>query len=103
MGGSDCWIKTFFEVKPAYEPGTYFCYDMGAQYVMNELIRLATGKDTGQYLNEKLFDKLGIEYQNQYTEPEGLFFSSTIQLKPDGLTKLSQFTFRAGVGKANSF
>ena len=95
-GGSDCWIKTFFEVKPAYEPGTYFCYDMGAQYVMNELIRLATGKDTGQYLNEKLFDKLGIEYQNQYTEPEGLFFSSTIQLKPDGLTKLSQFYLQGG-------
>lgn len=95
-GVSDCWIKTFFEVKPAYDPGTYFCYDMGAQYVMNELVRLATGKDTGQYLKEKLLDRLGIEYQNQYTVPEGLFFSSTIQLKPDGLTKLSQFYLQSG-------
>ena len=93
---SDCWIKTFFDVKPAYDPGTYFCYDMGAQYVMNELVRLATGKDTGKYLKEKLLDKLGIEYQNQYTEPEGLFFSSTIQLKPDGLTKLAQFYLQNG-------
>lgn len=95
-GKSDCWIKTFFEERPAYDPGTYFCYDMGAQYVMNELIRLATGKDTGEYLKEKLLDKLGIPYQNEYTEPEGLFFSSTIQLKPDGLTRLSQFYLQEG-------
>lgn len=95
-GKSDCWIKTFFQVKPAYEPGTYFCYDMGAQYVMNELVRLATGKDTGQYLQEKLLSKLGIEYQVNYTEPEGLFFSSSIQLKPDALTKLSLFYLQKG-------
>ncbi len=95
-GKSDCWIKTFFENRPAYEPGTYFCYDMGAQYVMNELIARHTGKDTGQYLKEKLFDKLGIRYTNNYTEPEGLFFSSSIQFPMDALTKLSQFYLQTG-------
>ena len=95
-GKSGCWIKTFFENRPAYEPGTYFCYDMGAQYVMNELIARHTGKDTGQYLKEKLFDKLGIRYTNNYTEPEGLFFSSSIQFPLDALTKLSQFYLQRG-------
>ena len=95
-GKSDCWIKTFFEVRPAYEPGTYFRYDMGAQYVMNELVRLATGKDLGRYLKPRIFDPLGIEYTNNYTEPEGHFFSSTIQFHPDALTKLSQLYLQKG-------
>lgn len=98
-GKSECWVRTFFEVRPAHHPGTFFCYDMGAQYVMNEMIRLASGKDTGQYLHEKLFSKLGIEYQVNYTEPEKHFFSSTIQLKPDALTKLSLFYLQNGKWK----
>ena len=95
-GKSDCWIKTFFEVRPAYEPGTYFRYDMGAQYVMNELIRLAVGMDLGEYLTPRVFEPLGIEFTNNYTEPEGLFFSSTIQFHPDALTKLAQFYLQKG-------
>ena len=95
-GKSDCWIKTFFEVRPAYEPGTHFHYDMGAQYVMNELIRLSTGKDLGEYLTPRLFEPLGIQYTNNYTEPEGHFFSSTIQFTPDALTKLAQFYLQKG-------
>jgi CubicO group peptidase (beta-lactamase class C family) len=95
-GKSDHWIKTFFEVSPAYRPGTYFCYDMGAQYVMNEMIRIHTGKDTGEFLKGKLFDKLGIEYQVNYTKPEGIFFSSTIQLKPDSMAKLALFYLQEG-------
>ena len=78
-GKSSCWVKTFFETPPVYEPGTFFCYDMGAQYVMNEIIARQTGLDTGKYLKRRFFDPLGIEYTNNYTEPEKLFFSSSIQ------------------------
>jgi len=95
-GKSDCWIRTFFDVRPAYEPGTYFRYDMGCQYVMNELIRHATGQDLGQYLKPRLFDPLGIPYTNNYTEPEKLFFSSTMQFHPDALTKLALFYLQKG-------
>ena len=90
-GKTDCWIRKFFEVKPAYEPGTHFLYDMGAQYVMNEIIAHTTGQTTGEYLEERLFRKIGVEYTNSFTEPEGLFFSSTMQLHPDGLTRLALF------------
>lgn len=96
MWKRDCWIRTFFEVKPVYEPGTYFLYDMGAQYVMNEIIANLTGQTTGEYLEERLFRKIGIEYTNNFTKPEGLFFSSTMQFKPDGLTRFSQFYLNKG-------
>jgi len=99
MWGSQCWIKTFFEEKPAYEPGTYFCYDMGAQYVMNELVAKNVGMTLGEYIKIKLMDKLDIEFTNNYTEPEGLFYSSTIQFHPDALTKLSQFYLQKGMWK----
>ncbi len=96
MWKRDCWIRTFFEVDPVYEPGTYFLYDMGAQYVMNEIIARATKKTVGEYLEEKLFAKIGVEYTNNFTEPEGNFFSSTMQLKPDGLTRLALFYLQKG-------
>ena len=95
-GKSDCWIRTFFEVKPVYEPGTYFLYDMGAQYVMNEIIAHMTGHTTGEFLEERLFRKIGVAYTNSFTEPEGLFFSSTMQLHPDGLTRLALFYLNRG-------
>ena len=95
-GKTDCWIRKFFEVKPVYEPGTFFLYDMGAQYVMNEIIAHMTGQTTGEFLEERLFRKIGVEYTNCFTEPEGLFFSSTIQLHPDGLTRLAQFYLNKG-------
>ncbi len=96
MWKRDCWIRTFFEVRPVYEPGTFFLYDMGAQYVMSEIIRNCSGQTTGEFLEERLFRKIGVEYTNNFTNPEGLFFSSTMQLKPDGLTRLSLFYLNRG-------
>lgn len=95
-GKSSRWIRTFFEIAPEYEPGTFFCYDMGAQYVMNEIIRHTTGEDLGAYLTPRLFEPMGIEAQYDFTQPEGLFFSSHIQFKPSALTKLSQLYLQGG-------
>ena len=95
-GRSDHWIRTFFEIAPQYEPGTFFCYDMGAQYVMNEIIRHTTGEELGAYLKPRLFDPMGIEAQYDFTQPEGLFFSSHIQFRPTALTKLSQLYLQGG-------
>jgi len=96
MWKRDRWIPTFFEVKPKYEPGTYFLYDMGAQYVMNEIIAFKTGQTVGEYLEERLFRKIGLEYENDFTKPEGHFFSSTMLLHPDGLTRLALFYLQKG-------
>ena len=96
MWKRDCWIRTFFDVKPAYEPGTWFLYDMGAQYVMNEIVAYQTGQTTGEYLEERLFSKIGVAYTNNFTVPEDLFFSSTMQLKPEGITRLALFYLNKG-------
>ena len=89
------YFKTFFEEAPEYDPGTYFCYDMGAQYVMNEIIKQKAGKDLGEFLNPRIFQPMGIEYQHDLT-PDGRFFSSTIQFKPDALTKFAQLYLQEG-------
>lgn len=96
VGKSPCWVRTFFEVKPEYEPGTHFVYDMGAQYVMNELVRIAVGKDLGEYMNERVFEPMGIKAQWRYTPIEGNFWSSSLQLQPEGLTKLSLLYLQEG-------
>ena len=94
--GSDCWTRTFFEVPLACDPGTRFCYDMGAQYIMNEIVAGATGKDLGTFMKERVWDKIGVDANWQYTVPEHHFFSSTIQMKPEGLTRMSLLYLQEG-------
>jgi len=96
MQGSTCWIKTFFEVPIKHEPGTFFCYDMGAQYVMNELVAICVGKNVGEYLDEKIWRKMGIDATWKLTNPENHFWSSSIQMKPDGLTKMALLYLQEG-------
>ena len=96
MGKSDCWVRTFLEERPDYPFGTHFVYDMGAQYVMNELVRLAVGKDLGQFMEERVFGPMGVLAQWEYTPIEGHFWSSTMQLQPEGLTKLSLLYLQEG-------
>ncbi|MBR5730846.1 MAG: beta-lactamase family protein [Firmicutes bacterium] len=96
VGKSPCWVRTFFEIKPDYEPGTHFVYDMGVQYVMNELVRLAVGKDLGQFMDERIFGPMGVRAQWRYTPIEGNFWSSSMQLQPEGLTRLSLLYLQDG-------
>ena len=94
--GSTCWTRTFFEVPLACEPGTQFCYDMGAQYIMNEIVAGATGKDLGTFMKERVWDKIGANVKWRYTEPEGHFFSSSIEMQPDGLTRMALLYLQEG-------
>ena len=46
--------------KMAYAPGEHFVYNSGGTYMLSEVISRATGKSLFQWLQEKLFEPLGI-------------------------------------------
>lgn len=54
------WPEIFFTRKMAYAPGEHFVYNSGGTYMLSEVISRTTGKSLFQWLQEKLFEPLGI-------------------------------------------
>ncbi len=66
------WEKAFFAAAPAYEPGTHFCYNSGATYMLASAVVRATGMGLRDYLRPRLFDPLGIAYHDWELSPAGI-------------------------------
>jgi CubicO group peptidase (beta-lactamase class C family)/transcriptional antiterminator Rof (Rho-off) len=68
----DKFIRNFDEVK--YEPGTHFAYGSMSTQVLSMCLEAATGQKIIDYLNEKIWEPLGMEYNALITtdsEEEG--------------------------------
>lgn len=65
------WIRNFFNHYVAYEPGTEFVYCTHGTYLLSVIIQRAVGRTVSQYLNEKLFQPLGIGAPYWETGPDG--------------------------------
>lgn len=58
---ADDTVRAFFEQPTAYEPGTVFAYSTAATCMCAAAVERVTGKKLVDFLDEKLFKKLGIE------------------------------------------
>lgn len=54
-------VRSFLALDVKFEPGTHFCYNSGATYMLSELVGKYTGMSMFDFLNERLFGRLGIE------------------------------------------
>ena len=54
-------IYDFFNFQFMREPGSTYCYDSISSYVMAAAVQKVTGKMLIDYLDEKLFSKIGVE------------------------------------------
>lgn len=66
------WEKGFFATAPAFEPGTHFCYNSGATYMLASAVVRATGTGLRDYLRPRLFDPLAIAYRDWELSPAGI-------------------------------
>lgn len=66
------WEKAFFAAAPAYEPGTHFCYNSGATYMLASAVVRATGMGLRDYLRPRLFNPLGIASHDWELSPAGI-------------------------------
>ncbi len=57
--GND-WLRSFFESSVNFEFGTKFDYNSMNSFVLSALVTAVTGKSMLEYLQEKLFDPMGI-------------------------------------------
>lgn len=54
-------VKAFLSKKLDYKPGTHFAYNTGATYVLSAIVTELTGMTMLDFLEEKLWQPLGIE------------------------------------------
>ena len=66
------WRKRFFERKLDLKPGTGFKYDSDATYMLACIVERRTGKKLMDFLEERLFSKIGIEKAWSTTSPQGI-------------------------------
>ena len=57
------WVKNFINQEIVEEPGTTFHYNSVASTFLGKIILKKTGMHVYDYLNEKLFQKIGIDYE----------------------------------------
>jgi len=57
------WVKNFINQEIVERPGTTFHYSSPAATFLGKIILRLTGRHVYDYLNEKLFQKIGIDYE----------------------------------------
>ncbi len=68
------WVKKFLSIEVEYEPGTHFCYNTTATYMLSAIITKLTGMRMTDYLRPRLFNPLGIKDVVWSESPEGIDF-----------------------------
>lgn len=57
---SDNPVKSFLKFEPEFEPGTHFCYNNAATFMLSEIVGKYAGMTVYDFLSLRLFEPLGI-------------------------------------------
>ena len=87
----------FFAIPPDAEPGTIFCYNNGASYLLAVIVQRLVGETLSAYLSPRLFAPLGI--RTPYWKRDGLGREqgfSGIHLPTDAIAALGRLYLDGG-------
>jgi len=70
--GEGSWIKRFLTSYVDAEPGSVWCYNTPATYMLAAVVQRVTGQKVDEYLKPRLFDPLGITEYWWEVSPEGI-------------------------------
>ncbi len=91
-------LKTFFEQPIVNKPGTLFCYDTGATCICGAAVERATGKKLVDFLDERMFSKMGIKKPRWDECVDGQTFGGTgLYLSGDDIVKFGTMLKNKGV------
>ena len=71
LAGDD-WIKGFLSSALNEQPGRTFSYNSMNSYILSAIVTRLSGKSMHEFLQERIFDKLGIVQSFWETSPEGV-------------------------------
>lgn len=83
-----------------HQPGTYWYYSGGDVNLLGEFFEQATGVSIDEYAQAHLFGPLGItDYRWQYINPDIVYTSGELELRPRDLAKFGSLYLNGGVWK----
>lgn len=71
LPGPDPGVRAIFQEPPSAEPGSVFCYNQRATYLLGAVIREATGETLLGFARRRLLNPLGIGEARWHTTPDG--------------------------------
>lgn len=91
------WIEAFLAAPITEKPGTEFCYNSIATYILSAIIQKTTGEKLIDYLYSRLFRPLGIVGAIWDESPQGINTGGWgLYVKTEDMAKLGQFFLQKG-------
>lgn len=91
------YAKIFFQEGVQCEPGTGFCYNNLNSYMLSRIIEKVSGQKLRDYLEERLFSKLGYFNTQWETCPNGHTMGlDGLHLRTDEFAKIGQLLLQKG-------
>jgi CubicO group peptidase (beta-lactamase class C family) len=95
---SDNWVKGFLSLPPEQAPGSVFCYNNGATFMLSAIIQKLTGMKLLEYLRPRLFEPLGITKMRWDENPRGLNLGfSGFHTTTEAVAKFGQLYLQNGM------
>ncbi len=91
------WVKAFLAYPIDHKPGTVFCYNSLATYMLSAIVQKVTGEKVINYLYPRLFRPLGIVGASWQESPQGINTGGWgLYVKTEDLAKMGQFFLQRG-------
>jgi CubicO group peptidase (beta-lactamase class C family) len=95
---NDHWVKGFLSLPPEQAPGSIFCYNNGATFMLSAIIQKLTGMKLLDYLRPRLLVPLGITQARWDENPQGLNLGfSGFHVTTETIAKFGQLYLQKGL------
>ena len=91
------WVKAFIESEIKLNPGAYSAYNSFASYILSAIIQKVSGQKVIDYLNDRFFIPLSIDYPEWDSCQMGINIEFGLHLKTEDIAKLGLFYLQNGV------
>ena len=97
MEATQDWVRFVLNQPIAHDPGKKWEYSSGATMLLSHIITEATGRDLAEYLEENLFNKIGIkDYFWKHTDSGLTDAEGGLYLEPKDLAKFGYLYLNNG-------
>ena len=91
------WVEGILAVPPDQTPGSIFCYNNGATYLLSAIVQKLTGMTVLDYLRPRLLEPLGIAEADWDSSPQGINLGfSGMYLTTEAIARFGQLYLQKG-------
>lgn len=98
VGQTNTWVKNFLSLPPEKAPGSIFCYNSGATFMLSAILQKVTGMKLVDYLQPRLFEPLSMSQARWDETPQGMSLGfSGFYTTTESVAKLGQLYLQKGI------